>query len=84
MKRKKPILMLWLTLVSAVPLIVMATVPESQDDQQVSQSEQRKFAALAERFGVRTEDWFVAYFYKPKDVVHDTAEKGTPEEFIAI
>ncbi|MCH9003415.1 MAG: hypothetical protein IIC02_12660, partial [Planctomycetes bacterium] len=48
MKRKKLILMLALIFVSAAP--------DSTEDRRLSKAEQRKFATLAERFGVRTED----------------------------
>lgn len=83
MKRKKPVLMLTLALAWAVPVVLMATAPDSTNDKRVSKADQRKFATLAERFGVRTEDWFVAYFYNPKDVVYDTVDNGLPGEFVA-
>ncbi len=82
MKRKKPVLMLALTLVTPAPVVLMAAAPDSTDEEQIFKADQRKFATLAERFGVRTEDWLVAYFYNPKDVVYDTADKGLPGEFV--
>lgn len=46
--------------------------------------EYKRFAALTRRFGKRSADWYVAYFYRPKDVVFDAPNSGRPDELTAV
>lgn len=46
--------------------------------------ETRRFVELAERFGSRTEDWYTAYFFRPKDVVFDSSDAPRVEEFETV
>lgn len=43
-----------------------------------------EFAALAERFGRRSVDWYIAYMYRPQDIVFNATVAGRPEEFVEL
>jgi len=51
-------------------------------DPPIPQPDLEAFLPLVERFGVRTEDWFVAYFFRPQDIVFDANDRGRPEDFV--
>lgn len=43
-----------------------------------------EFAALAERFGRRSVDWYIAYMYRPQDIVFNATAAGRPKEFVEL
>jgi mono/diheme cytochrome c family protein len=71
-----------LVIMLAAPFLGGRSAADPVPDPAVSQADLEKFEALAARFGVRSEDWFVAYFYRPRDVVFDATDKGRQEDYV--
>ncbi len=82
-KATNPLLMIaiFLSIVLAAPLLGVGSSAGSIAHGLEGDAEIDRFVALAKRFGVRTEDWFVAYFHRPRDVVFDSTDRGRPNGF---
>lgn len=72
----------------AMCLVILAPASRADDAnirlERAAHEGAAEFAALAERFGRRSVDWYIAYLYRPQDIVFDATGAGQPEEFVEL